>query len=474
MRTILLLFLSFTLASAGTQTKPVNKYTELFARAMRETSAKYSKPACACDITIPSTAWYIDKDKNTRSDATVLDVRPGMTVCFAAGIRGPIEFHSVNGTATAPITFVSNGGTTFKGSGGQHMVAFYNSSFIKVTGEQGPIDITGGGHGIWFGSLSTDVEAAFINFHDLGYSGFEAKTDPTCDPKTWRGNFTLRNVRVHDCTFKNMMTGEAIYIGESHYHSTFPLSGCTGGITSALEHEVKGVWVYNNTFDYTGHDAIQVGACTSDGYIYNNTLTRFGQTNEYGQMSGIQINPGTNADIHHNIISNGPGYAIFGGGRGGSTIHHNLMISTGKATDGGGILLQKYVPFDDSGFKVYNNTMIGITRYGIEAYPETGDNVLENNIINISSGLLVKLNSPATKLIDRNNVKVIGSSSLLKLDANYVPLVGSPAFGVDSDAGAFQSVKIKWMYGPGWEAMDSLGTLKAWLVTSDGKKVRVK
>src|SRR5690242_14717661 len=173
-----------------------------FAAIARETA---NPPACQFDVTIPATAWYVDKDKNTNTNAYVINPQPGQTVCFAAGTRGVIEFHNINGTASAPITFASCSGTTLKGSGGQHVVAFYNSSFIKFTGEQGPIDLTGGGHGLWFGSLSTNVEASFINFHDLGYSGFEAKTDPTCDPKTWRGQFTLRDVRVHDCTFKNIL-----------------------------------------------------------------------------------------------------------------------------------------------------------------------------------------------------------------------------------------------------------------------------
>ena len=426
---------------------------------------------CDCDITIPANVWYVDKDTKGYAKASVYDIKPGMTVCFADGQRGPIEFHNVNGTAAEPITFISCGGTTIKGTGGQRDVQFYNSSFIKFMGNVGPIDITGGGHGIYFRDLSTDVETAFINFHDIGYSGFEAKTDPSCDPKTWRGAFVLRNVKVHDCTFKNMNTGEAIYIGESHYDGVGAIQGgpCFTGVKTAQEHEVIGVWVYNNNFENIGHDAIQVGACTSGGYIYNNKIYNFGMTNEFGQMSGIQINPGTNAEVYNNWIEKGPGYGIFGGGRGGSKIHHNLIIGTGKTTDGGGILLAKYQPFDDAGFQVYNNTLLDIKRIGVEVYPETGNNNLYDNIINVSSGLLVKLNGPNTKLLDKGNVKVVGASSLVKLDPNYVPLPTSPAYREVVDAGAFQSKKV---FRSEWRpdgVVDSIGRRFIFIRTPQGR-----
>lgn len=72
--------------------------------------------ACKCDVTIPSSAWYVDIDKKTNANAYVLVVKPGQTVCFADGIRGPIEFHNINGLPPdLPITFAAGAQLVKKG-----------------------------------------------------------------------------------------------------------------------------------------------------------------------------------------------------------------------------------------------------------------------------------------------------------------------------------------------------------------------
>lgn len=433
---------------------------------------QYIVSSCNCDITIPTSAWYIDRDKATRSDAYVINPKPGQTVCFADGIRGVIEFHNMNGTADAYITFASCSGTTIKGNPGQHVVQFFNSSFVRVSGQQGPIDITGGGHGLYFRDLSTDVEANSIWFHDLGYSGFEAKTDPTCDPKTWRGAFTLRNPKVINCRFNNL-GGEAIYIGESHYNTVGAIQGgpCDSKVTTAPEHDVVGAMVTGCTFNHIGRDAIQIGASTGT-LITKNKINDFGYTKERVDANGITWNPGNTGEISYNVIENGSGFAILAQGRGSGKIHHNIATNTGNAMFGGGIMVAAYAPIDASGYIVTDNTFTNINRVGLEYYSPLS---WGNNILDVSYGVLKKQGGNAGKItIIGKNVELIGSADQLKLDMNYVPTTASPAWGPTTDIGAIQSVKVQYFKGDAWEVADSLGVLKVWLVSTDGKRIRIK
>jgi hypothetical protein len=428
--------------------------------------------ACNCDITIPASAWYVDIDKKTNTNAYVIAPKPGQTVCFADGVRGPIELHNINAASGSPITFASCSGTTLKGTAGQHVVQFFNSSFVRVSSEQGPIDITGGGHGLYFRDLSTDVEANGIYFHDLGYSGFEAKTDPTCDPKTWRGAFTLRNPVVKNCRFVNIATGEAIYIGESHYHTTFPLSGCASGVKSAQEHDVVGATVTGCSFEHIGRDAIQIGASTGM-VVTNNKIKDFGYTKEYGQGSGVTWNPGSTGEVAYNTIDTGSGFGILAQGRGSGKIHHNVVLNTGTPVDGGGIMLAAYAPIDAAGYEVYNNTMEGVNRVGLEYYSAAN---VRDNIINVVIGAqLVKKAGTVTIVIPASNIQLIGNADGLKLDPNYTPLIGSPAYRDPLDAGAMQSIKPpKVVTYPATVEVVQTGDLVEVFVLYNGLRVKIK
>jgi hypothetical protein len=422
--------------------------------------------SCNCDITIPASAWYVDIDKKGNSNAYVIAPKPGQTVCFADGVRGPIELHNINAVSGLPITFASCSGITLKGSAGQHVVQFFNSSFVRVSGEQGPIDITGGGHGLYFRDRSTDVEANSIWFHDLGYSGFEAKTDPTCDPKTWRGAFTLRNPVVKNCRFTDIATGEAIYIGESHYATTFPLSGCASGVKAAQEHDVVGATVTGCTFKKIGRDAIQIGASTLMVVTYNN-IEEFGMTNEYGQGSGVTWNPGSTGEVAYNTINTGSGFGILAQGRGSGSIHHNVIRNTGTAVDGGGIMAAAYTPIDNDGYKIYNNTIIDIKRVAIEYYSPVN---LYNNIL--PKGVPIKKGGSAGVLTQTNNFELSGISG--QLDASYVPTATST---VPAGVGYKDYVKpftIK-VVEPGTIVVETTGTLEeVYITTPSGKRIKLK
>jgi len=288
----------------------------------------------------------------------------------------------------------------------------------------------------------------------------------------------MRNIYLHDC-YISTQTGEGAYIGESHYSSVGAIQRgpCASGIKTAKEHEVIGVRIENNIFDGTGADAVQVGAATSGVVITGNTVNEYGSAKVPNQNAGIILNEGTVAEVYNNTINGGYGYAIQMMGPGGSSVHHNLIINAGRG--GFGAIMQAIRPVEGvvkgKIDRIYNNTIINATKNGVEYFNETD---IRDNVIHLTAGTsYLKSGGSGSKLVaDVGNVKVSGNIDQLKLDANYVPLEGSPAFGVVSDAGAFQSIKKpKTIVQPGTLQIETTGTVvEIYAITPDGQKIRLK
>jgi hypothetical protein len=390
-----------------------NRYIDLFKKVADDI---WSTPDCGCDFTVKGDQVL---------DNTKMGVKPGQTVCFSAGTYSWLYIQNFKGAPGLPITFKNacDGKVIFNGgTGGSRVVWAINDQFIHFTGTGNPsefygIEITGGGQGIDFRDRSSDIEFDHVYGHDIGYSFFNAKTDPVCGkPETQRGGFTMYNISYHDNKASNIKTGEAAYVGESHYVSGFK-AAC--GILQ--EHDVVGVQFYNNTFENIGRDGIQVGSAISGlNLIYNNDIKNFGMTKEYGQGSGITINPGSIFEVYNNRVDTGSGYGILAQGPGGSKIHNNLIINTGWTSDGGGIMLAVYgTPVGN--YQVYSNTLVGVNRYGVEYFCSMD---LKNNVIEMASGTPLKASSTA-KITDTGNVKTTDLLSL-KLDVSFVPTETSP------------------------------------------------
>jgi hypothetical protein len=377
---------------------------------------------CDCDFIVPASSYLVDATTLKGVNGQV-GVKPGNKVCLANGTRIDIMMMNFIGTAAAPIliTNMCDGQVKVQGASPSTGRLMYmgNCKFVHVSGSGNPnvpygIEMTVGIQGIDFRDLSTNVEADHLYIHDIGYSALNAKTDPTCDPATWRGNFTMRDVWIHDNKVANI-GGEGIYIGESHYHTTVPVS-CNGTTIQAQEHETIGCKVYNNSFTNIGRDGIQVGAVTSGGEIHHNTITNFGTTNEYGQQSGIQINPGTNAEIYDNVVDTGTGFGLFAGGRGGSHVYNNIIANCVQ----GAIICADYAPLDPSGFIFSNNTLANNKAYGLYMYSENPNNQFVNNIIvgTTEAGYqFVKLNTNTIRLTDTNNIKTQDISTVMFVNA---------------------------------------------------------
>ncbi|MBL0740923.1 right-handed parallel beta-helix repeat-containing protein [Chryseolinea lacunae] len=316
-----------------------------------------------------------------------------------------------------------------------------NCTFVKVTGSGNPavkygIEITGAQMGINFQALSTDFEVDHLNVHHTGCVGIVAKTDPTCESNTWRGNFTMKNTIFHDNLLTN--TGcEGFYIGNSHYDSGVGKT-CNGTSLTVKEHDVVNVQVYNNTLQNIGNDGIQIGSAVSGCVVHHNTVTNYGSLNNYGHTNGFQAGGGTTgAKVYDNIIDTGNGYCFWDSGGGG--MYYNNIARNGLL--GGFSMIDYAGAYAPTGFLIANNTLVNCKDMAVIMYSEgPPTSRIVNNIFvtNQSTYAYVKYNSPTAqaRTVDSNNLKtnVIGNVKFADAAAmDYHLLAGSPAIDAGTD-----------------------------------------
>lgn len=350
--------------------------------------------------------WKIDGKLYKPGDVLVLE-----------GDRAEIEFHNIQASWDNPITITAKSKVLIKAlNKGGKTVQFFNCKGIRFTGsidnkDVRNLDISGGTQALDFTDCSTEIEVDHCYIHDFGYSGINIKTYPTCDPKTWRDNFTMRNIIVRDNLVENVKEGEGAYIGCSHYHQSFPLK-CANGVTSAKEHAIIGVRVVNNVFRNIGADGIQVGGATENCIISNNVCENTGTNKVYGQASGIQVNPGTNAIVENNVIEGCSSYGLSIQGRMGTIVRHNLI----KNTVGGIFTVAR--ENDAGSFLIEHNTFVDILPNAGNFMDYYSNTTLINNVISMKSGIAVFKKYSGT-LTDTNNDKRSGVSA--ELDASGIP-----------------------------------------------------
>jgi gliding motility-associated-like protein len=350
---------------------------------------------CGCDHVLANNTY--------RVNGASLNVMPGDKVCFQNGTRGAVYFENFVGTAANPIliTNMCDGSITFTGpKSSPFSIEFHRSKHFRFSGsgnagiEYG-IEINGTHFGIDLKELSTNFEVDHLRIDDLGYAGISAKTDPNCNSETWRGNFLMEDISLHDNYITNT-GGEGFYVGESHYHRTVA-KNCSGSTLQLEEHEVINVKIFNNRLENIGRDGIQLGACTSGGEIYDNYVYNYGAGGVFGHQSGIQINPGTAPIVRNNLLLVGTGYGIFADGIGGTVIKNNIIAN---ALQGGFFAKDEGASQNNGkGFWFINNTLVNNNDYGIYTLSEnTVNNQFLNNIIigtNQASFRYVRLNNPS-------------------------------------------------------------------------------
>ncbi|MEJ0033786.1 MAG: right-handed parallel beta-helix repeat-containing protein [Bacteroidota bacterium] len=146
--------------------------------------------------------------------------------------------------------------------------------------------------------------------------------------------------------------------------------------------------IYNNRFESTARESIQIGAGVSDVQIYNNSVLNYGTQNGAEQNGGVQLGVGTSARFYNNLIKNGTGPALAIQGIGNEYIYNNVFVNPGA---GGAITINtRPTPLSTDivnkgylgGVYLINNTFVSAaTGAAVEYVNSAPGNVMYNNLI---------------------------------------------------------------------------------------------
>jgi hypothetical protein len=324
-----------------------------------------------------STCTYVVPPDSLVVDGSVLGLLPGSVIGLSASVSyTKILFKNIIGTEEHPIIIKNCDGTAvINGTGLGYSIKTMNSRHFRITGGDAyqtyGIKLNGGQMGVTLDILSTNFEVDHLDIGNSGFAGVMAKTDPTCDDATIRGNFVMKNVYLHD-NYVHDSGGEGFYVGNSFYQE-----GMTTPCGVRLPHEIHYLKIYGNIVENAGWDGIQVGCATKTARIYGNTIKNYGTKNVGNQRNGMQLGAGTGGLCYGNLIYSGKGNGMIVMGLGDNYIYNNIIVDAGAF----GIFCdERYTP--GPGFKFINNTIISPKSDGIRIYADLVPmNVIVNNII---------------------------------------------------------------------------------------------
>lgn len=381
-------------------------------------------------------------------DGVALGLQPGSIIGLSSEIQyGTLEFYNLAGTAERPIIIKNCGGTaTVVATNKWHAIKTINSKHFRITGGdangQYGIKVQGGEMGLKLDGMSSNFEVDHVEVLKQGFAGIMAKTDPSCDDATIRGNFTMYDVSLHD-NYVHDTGGEGFYVGNSFW------DGMERECGTRLPHEIKGLKLYNNIINNTGWEAIQVSCAIEGSEIYNNIVKNYGTVDRQYQNNGIQIGAGTGGAVYNNLVKDGTGNGLIIMGTGDNVIYNNIIVNAGS----NGIFCdERYTPGE--GFKFVNNTIINPTMDGIRLYAELVPmNAIVNNIIanpgtyasysgsRTTDDSFVYLVSPDVNVVLGNNLFLRTEAEIQFVDAakdNYRLKPGSPAINHGRDISKYQ------------------------------------
>lgn len=404
------------------------------------TTATATSAECGCTYTVPANAYRID--------AKALGLGPGAVICLKAGVAyKSLVFKNVRGTSASPITIKNCGGTaTINGSTFWFGIKTEYSSFFRITGGNTDgtygIRINGGKQSIHLDLLTTNVEVDHVEILNSGFAGIMAKTDPSCDNATLRGNFVMRDVRLHH-NYIHETGGEGFYVGHNNYLTAFN-TAC--GLR--FPHVLEGVKIYNNIIRNSGWESIQVASTPSGAEVFNNRIENYGVKNVKYQNHGVQFGEGGNARFHGNLIKGGKGNGLMIIGNADNTAYNNIMINTG-----GHAIFCDDRTATGPGFRFINNTIINSGQDGIRIYADNVPmNLVYNNIIvnpksyasysypRSGNDAYVYLLGKSVKIQKLNNyfTRDINTLKFMNPSAfNYALKTGSPAVNNGTNIAAF-------------------------------------
>lgn len=355
-------------------------------------------------------------------DGKELGLKPGSIIGLNAATKyGTLEFHNLVGTEEAPIIIRNFGGQVrIVADDKWHAIKTEKSKYFRITGGtvsgQYGIHVEGGEMGLKLDGLSTNFEVDHVEVANSGFAGIMAKTDPTCDDATIRGNFTMYDVSLHD-NFIHDTGGEGFYVGNSFWDGMDRTCG------KRLPHEIKGLKIYNNIVKNTGWEAIQVGCAIEGSEIYNNAIENYGTVNKQHQNNGIQIGIGTGGLVYNNLIKKGTGNGMIVLGTGDNIIYNNIIVDAGS---NGVFCDERYTPGE--GFKFVNNTIVNPAKDGIRLYAEKVPmNTIINNIIvnpgTYGSYRYSRTNDDAFVYLSSKNIRIKKSNNLFAKSVDEIKFV---------------------------------------------------
>lgn len=394
---------------------------------------------CGCDVTISTSGVYTFTSGAT--SGFNLNVRAGQTVCIAAGNYNLLRFRNFIGTPTQPIIFKNCGGRVRIGHNMTYSALdFQGCRYFRATGTGDSrqaygfvIDSSGVASAVSVGALSSDCEIDHIEVAKAGFAGIMAKTDPDCNSATWRANFTMYNVSIHD-NFIHDVGGEGLYIGNSFF-GTGMTRLCNGDSLVVYPHNIMNLKIYNNKILRTSADGLQY-ACAPNAQVYNNDITDTGIAPFAAfQSNGLQIGGGAGGNCYNNVIKNPRGSGlILIGHLGNNVIYNNLIINAG----GDGIFADDRLgSLPNTNCDFINNTIVNSGRDAMRLYNQNNAIVVANNAMvkgNNSRGgfLTFQQNTDATQLHNLNfdNIQSVDFSDTI----NYKPLQNSFLTNMGIDA----------------------------------------
>ena len=387
---------------------------------------------CNCDHTITSSNPYVN--------GQTLGVKPGDVVCIKAGNYPYLNLFNFQGSSSSPITIKNCSGQVRIGnSSTSYGIVMNNNKHIRFTGtgssDEYGFRVDGGSKylasGFAIATKSSDFEIDHLEITKVE-AGVLAKTNPSCDASTWKGNYTMRNVKFHDLYIHDIK-GEGFYIG----HTSLKVSvKCNGSTKNVEPHRIENLKIYDNQIENAGWDGIQVAQASNNCEIYNNRVYNYGTAKKSSQQAGILVGGNTTGKVYKNWVQKGSGSGIQVFGTGTITVYNNMIIEAGEDA----IFCDDRSPSPMT-VRFVNNTIINAKDAGISMYSdESSSNVAKNNIIVSSNGkYITKLNSKV-KLSESNNYQT-GSLSNVKFtnstSGEYKLTSGSPAVDAGTSASSY-------------------------------------
>jgi Right handed beta helix region/Secretion system C-terminal sorting domain len=400
----------FTIVSPGAASTAVNnlvqgtyqfelRVTDNSLAVARDTvSVTVNANSCGCNhVLTPGVAGEIYVDGKQRN------FQPGDVVCISATSYSYISLQNVVGTAANPITIKNCGGQVIStGSNGNYGFRLIKSRFVKVTGtgsaahtygfkiDGGPLMISSG---VAVADSSSDLEIDHFDVRKAS-AGFIMKTNPTnCNPGSWDGYFTVRNISLHDNYLHNI-GGEGFYIGHTSY--TVSVLDCSGNTITVEPQKIRNVKIFNNTTDTTGWDGIQLASAPENAEIYNNVVRNFGTAGITSQQAGIILGGKTTGKVYNNYVFQGTGSGIQVFGFDSVKVYNNIVVNAGQdgtAVRQDGIFIDDRPAPGYGGLRVLvmNNTVVNAGRNAIRMQNTYGSaatgNIFQNNLCVAPAGL---------------------------------------------------------------------------------------